>query len=257
MAHTGRPPRTAIIAIVLVVVAIAVGAWWWFTQRAAVDEQVLSGTIEGTEYRVAPTLAGRIETVTAAEGDQVSAGDVLVRLDNDAFVLQLKQAQAAVRAAKAQVSQAQDDGTDAEVAAAKAQLDQARAGVDLAKVQVRYTVVKAPHDGVVVAVSSNAGENASPGKTVLTLLDQTAPYARFYVPETRIGDIALGDTVRIVTSDGLMHDAKVDFIASQAEFTPTNVETDEQRAKLVYEVRASIDDPDAALKPGMPVDVSF
>lgn len=257
MAQAHRPPRAAIAIVVLVLVAAAVGAWWWFTQRTTGAEQTLSGTIEGTEYRVAPAIAGRIETVTVAEGDRVKAGDVLVRLDDDAFRLQIKQAQAGVRAAKAQVTQAKDDGTDAEVAAAKAQLEQAKAAVELAKVQLRYATVKSPHAGIVVAVSGNAGENASPGKTVLTLLDQAGPYVRFYVPETRIGEIALGDKVRTVASDGRIYDATVDFIAAQAEFTPTNVETKEQRAKLVYETRASIDEPNEFLKPGMPVDVSF
>lgn len=257
MADKHRPPKAAIAAVVLVIVAAAIGGWWWFTQRGAAQEEALSGIVEGTEYRVAPTLAGRIETVTVAEGDEVKAGQVVVRLDDDAFVLQLKQAQAAQRAAQAQLDQAKDDGTDAEIAAARAQLDQAKAAVSLAKVQLSYAVVKAPHAGVVTVVSGNAGENASPGRTVLTLLDQSAPYVRFYVPETKIGDVALGDTVRLVTSDGTTYDAEVDFIATQAEFTPTNVETQEQRAKLVYEVRATVAEPEETLKPGMPVDVSF
>lgn len=256
MAHAGRPPRAAIAALLFVVLVAAVGSWWWFTQRRTSADETLSGTIEGTEYRVAPTVAGRIETVTVSEGDAVEAGEVLVRLDDEAFRLQLDQARAAVRAARAQLEQARDDGTDAEIEAAKAQLDQARAAVSLAKVQVRYAVVTAPHDGIVVAVTGNAGENASPGRTVLTLLDQAAPYVRFYVPETRIGKIAVGDAVRL-DANGTGYEARVAFVAAQAEFTPTNVETKEQRAKLVYEVRATVASPDDTLKPGMPVDVAF
>lgn len=257
MAHTNRPPRAAIVAVVVVLIAAAYGAWWWFTQRGGETGRTFSGTIEGTEYRVAPAIAGRIETVTAGEGDGVEAGEVLVRLDNDAFSLQVRQAEAAVRAASAQVRQARDDGTDAEVDAAEAQLDQAKAAVSLAKVQLGYTVVKAPHAGVVVALAGNVGENASPGRTVLTILDTEEPFVRFFVPETRIGELALGDTVTVTTLEGDTYEARVGFIASQAEFTPNNVETEEQRAKLVYEARATIAQPRDTLKPGMTVDVAF
>lgn len=257
MAHTRRPPKAAIPVVIVVLALASYGAWLWFSERGSEAEQTFVGTIEGTEYRVAPAIAGRIETVTVGEGDEVAARDELVRLDDGALALQVRQAEAGVRAARAKLSQAKDDGTDADVEAAKAGLEQARAALSIAKIQLGYAAVKAPHDGVVVAIAANVGENAAPGRTVLTLLDTAEPFVRFFVPETRISRVALGDSIRITTTEGEVYEARVDFIASQAEFTPNNVETKEQRAKLVYEARATVAQPKDTLKPGMTVDVAF
>ena len=81
---------------------------------------------------------------------------------------------------------------------------------------------------------------------------------RVFVPETRIGDVKVGQTATVTTdsSDG-RYPGTVEFIASQAEFTPNNVETKDQRVKLVYEVRVRVTDTSGTLKAGMPVDVTF
>ena len=253
-----RPP-VAVIVVVLLLVAAGVGYWWWNTQQPAQsDALAASGSVEVTEFQIAPAMAGRIETVTVAEGDRVKAGAVIATLDKRALALQLAQAKEGVKAAEAGVTQAQNDGTDAEVAAAKARLAQAKAGVKLAEVQLSYAVVTAPHAGVVVAVAVNAGQNASPGKTMATVSDTENLFVRVFVPETRIGDVKSGAKVEVTTdSSDETYPGVVTFIASQAEFTPNNVETKEQRVKLVYEVRIRISDPSGTLKAGMPVDVAF
>ena len=135
---------------------------------------------------------------------------------------------------------------------------QANAAVKLAQVQLGYATVKAPHDGVVTAVAANAGQNAAPGRTLATIADTNNLFVRVFVPETRIGDVKLGATVKATTdSSDTTYSGAVEFIASQAEFTPNNVETKEQRVKLVYEVRVRISDTSGTLKAGMPVDVTF
>ena len=249
----------AAIIVVVLVAAIAGGYWWWFSQQAA-ENGVLAaaGAIEATEYQVAPAMAGRVTTVTVGEGDSVRAGQTLVTLDESALELQLEQASQGVNAAKAQLDSAEDSGTDAEVAAAKARLAQAEAAVQLARVQLAYATVAAPHDGVVVAVATNEGQNASPGKTLITLSDPLDLFVRVFVPETRIGDAKLGQSVRVTTdSSDDEYPGKVVFIASESEFTPNNVETKEQRVKLVYAVRVRVSDDSGTLKAGMPVDVTF
>ncbi len=235
------------------------GYWWWSSQQTATNGALTaSGAVEQTEYQIAPAMAGRIETVTVGEGDTVEAGAVIASLDKRALALQLAQANAGVDAAKAAVTQAKDDGTDAEVKAAKARLTQARAAVKLAKVQLTYAVVTAPQAGVVSAVAANAGQNASPGKTIATISDTNDLFVRVFVPETRIGDVKLGATATVNTdSSDVTYPGTVEFIASQAEFTPNNVETKEQRVKLVYEVRVRLSDTSGVLKAGMPVDVTF
>lgn len=253
-----RPP-VAVIVVVLLLVAGGLGYWWWSTQQPAQsDALTASGSVEVTEFQIAPAMAGRVETITVAEGDIVKAGAVIATLDKRALALQLTQAKEGVKAAAAGVTQADNDGTDAEVAAAKARLAQAKAGVKLAEVQLTYAVVTAPHAGVVIAVASNAGQNASPGRTLVTVSDTENLFVRVFVPETRIGDVKLGAKVDVTTdSSEETYPGVVTFIASEAEFTPNNVETKEQRVKLVYEVRIRIADPSGTLKAGMPVDVGF
>lgn len=253
-----RPPVAAVV-IVFLLVAAGLGYWWWSSQQVAESGALsASGAVEATEYQIASAMAGRIETVTVGEGDSVKTGDVIAVLDKRALELQLAQAAEGVKAAEAGVTQAEDDGTDAEVVAAKARLAQAKAGVKLAQVQMDYATVTAPHAGVVVAVAANAGQNASPGKTLATISDAENLFVRVFVPETRIGDVKLGAKVKVTTdSSDATYPGTVEFIASQAEFTPNNVETKEQRVNLVYEVRLRVADTSGTLKAGMPVDVVF
>ena len=254
-----KPPMIAVAVIVVLLVAGGLGYWWWSTRQAATNGPLTaSGAVEQTEYQIAPAMAGRIETVTVGEGDRVEAGALIATLDRRALQLQLEQADAGVSAAKAAVTQAKNDGTKAEVRAAKARVTQAQAAVSLAKVQLGYADVTAPQAGVVSAVSANAGQNASPGKTIATISDTNDLFVRVFVPETRIGDVKLGATATVKTdSSDVTYPGTVEFIASQAEFTPNNVETKEQRVKLVYEVRVRLKDTSGVLKAGMPVDVTF
>lgn len=253
-----RPP-VAVIVVVVLLVAAGVGYWWWSAQQSTQEGSLTaSGSVEATEFQIAPAMAGRITTVTVSEGETVSPGAVIATLDKRALALQLSQARQGVKAAEAAVRQAKDSGTDAEVDAARARLEQAKANVKLAQVQLTYAVVTAPHAGVVAAVAANAGQNASPGKTLVTVADTGNLFVRVFVPETRIGDVRLGADAKVTTdSSDATYPGTVRFVASQAEFTPNNVETKEQRVKLVYEVRIGITDTSGTLKAGMPVDVAF
>jgi HlyD family secretion protein len=247
--------------IILVLVLLAGGGgwlWWQGRPTASAGALVATGAVEAKEYQVAPALAGRIRSVSVAEGDRVTKGQKLIVLDAKAFELQLTQAREGVKAAKAAVTNARDDGSKADVTAAKARLAQAQAAVSLAKVQLGYATITAPHAGTVVTVTANAGQNASPGRTLITLTDPSDLSVRVFVPETRIGTVAIGQPVTVV-SDGSStgFDGTVSFIASESEFTPNNVETREQRVKLVYEVRVRLADSTGVLKSGMPVDVTF
>lgn len=258
MATHKRPPIPVIVAVVLLLAGG--GFWWWWTTNHSTEADGTlraSGTAEAREYPVAPALTGRIDEVRVAEGDTVAAGDELVVLDHRALDLQVQQAKQGVKAAKAAVSNAEDDSdaTKADVTAAKARLAQAEAAVDLANLQRGFASVTAPRDGQVVSLAANAGQNAAPGRTLLTLSDPSEVFVRVFVPEPRIGEVKIGQQVG-VTSSGLATDGSVTFIASQAEFTPNTVQTEDQRATLVFEVRIRVADPDA-LRAGMPADVTF
>ncbi len=256
MAKSHRPPKPAIIAVVLTLVAGGLFAWWWFTRPSEAESaRDATGSVEAATYDVASVIAGRVTGVKATEGARVKQGEVLVVLDDSSLKLQVEQAAQGVNAAKAAVTQAADDG-QAAVAAAQARLKQAEAGLQLTRVQLAYATITAPQAGIVVTVTTNVGQTAAPGRTLVTIMDPSNLFVRAYVPEPKLGEVKIGGTA-VATASGTDYPGSVTFVATEAQFTPNNVETTEQRAKLVFEVRVKVTDDSGRLKPGMPVDVRF
>lgn len=263
MAETKSHRRPPIPVIVLLVLAlIGGGLWWWWssTQTETAAAATLSGNVEADQYQITPALAGRVTAIKVAEGDQVKQGDTLVQLDTKALKLQLSQAKEGVTAAKAAVKNAKNDSdaTKADVKAARARQKQAEAAVKLVRVQLGYATITAPVDGTVVSVIGNVGQNAAPGKTVLTLTAPSSLFVRVFVPETEVGQVKIGQAASVTTDSSTeTFPGSVSFIASESEFTPNNIQTEDQRTKLVYEVRVKLDDTTGTLKAGMPVDVTL
>jgi HlyD family secretion protein len=119
--------------------------------------------------------------------------------------------------------------------------------------------IRSPIDGVVLDRAVEPGELTSPGSTLLTVANLYQLTLTVYVPEDRYGQISLGQ-VYSVTVDSFPNEVfpgKVTHIADQAEFTPRNVETVEGRKNTVFAIRLTLENPNLALKPGMPADVNF
>jgi HlyD family secretion protein len=146
------------------------------------------------------------------------------------------------------------------VAAQRAVVDQAGAAVQQTDAALANAVITAPFDGVVSVRDREAGETVGAGAPVLTIVNLADRWVRIYVSENRLGAIRIGQAATI-TSDtypGKRYAGSVSFIASQAEFTPRNVQTTEERVKLVYAVKVRVSGDSAnELKPGMPVDVQL
>ncbi len=144
------------------------------------------------------------------------------------------------------------------IAAQRAALEQAEAALRAVEATLDNMVIRAPFAGIVTVRHREPGEVIAPGSPVLSLLNQDDRWVRIYIPETRIGAVQLGQPAKITadTYPDRIYGGQVVFIASEAEFTPKNVQTSEERVKLVYAVKVRItDDPTYDLKPGMPADV--
>ncbi len=116
----------------------------------------------------------------------------------------------------------------------------------------------APFAGVVTVRHREPGEIVAAGSAVVTLMNPDDRWVRIYVPENRLGKVAVGQRAEISsdTFPGRRYDGQVAFISSTAEFTPKNVQTTEERVKLVYAVKVRVTgDPGEELKPGLPADV--
>jgi len=142
------------------------------------------------------------------------------------------------------------------VAVAKANIDSAAQSLDLARMVLGYTVLRAPFDGVILVRQAELGEVVAPQTPIVTLADLDHVWLRAYVNEPDIGKVRYGQPVTVTTDTypDKRYAGRIAFISSQAEFTPKSVETHEERVTLVYRIRVDIDNPTHELVTGMPAD---
>ena len=185
--------------------------------------------------------------------------------------LQVPIRQEDVRAMQAAVNQAQAAVANAEagytvvaqrrqdLAAAQAQLVQAQAALRYAEIQLGYATVAAPIDGIVLTKNVQEGEVVAAGAAVYTLVNPGDMWLRVFIPEDQIGRVHPGQRAQIAvdTFPGRTFAAHVSEVRSQAEFTPGNVQTKEDRVKLVFGVKLQLDNRYGELKPGMPADATI
>ncbi|HSA95433.1 MAG TPA: efflux RND transporter periplasmic adaptor subunit [Acidobacteriota bacterium] len=289
-----------------------------------------SGTIEAIEVNVASKVSGQVETLAVDEGSRVAPGDTLAVIDHAALDIQLRQAQAGVRLAEAQLAllvkgarsedirqaeaalaqaeaslkPAEDDArrmrelvrtgsvtpkqaedADArltvaaaqraaaaealakvrrlarpeEVQAAEARLAQAQAAADLLAKTIADCTIAAPTAGIVTHKAIERGELVAPGSTVVTLSELDSVYVMIYLSERDMGRVRLGEAadVAIDAFPGRAFPGRITYISPEAEFTPKNVQTKEDRVKLVFGVKVEIENKDGLLKPGLPADATI
>lgn len=167
-----------------------------------------------------------------------------------------EQAQAKVGEAQAKLDELEAGPTAEEVSLAEAQLRQADAGVALIDARIEQLTLRASMDGIVGTRSAQVGETAAAGNPLLTIVNLDEVTLVLYIPVNRIGQVQIGQRVE-VTVDSFPERTfigHVDSIAGEAEFTPRNVQTEEERVNLVFAVDVSIPNPDHLLKPGLPAD---
>ncbi|MBI4491295.1 MAG: HlyD family efflux transporter periplasmic adaptor subunit [Chloroflexi bacterium] len=223
-------PKSKIVRPVLGLVVLAALAWGgveiW---RAAQPPGPLaaSGTVEADEVLLGSEVGGRLVALRVEEGRSVSEGDVVARLDDGLLQLQLRQVDAAARA----------------------QLE----------LQADKYLIRSPTSGVATRVLARAGEVVSPGQTIATVADLSRLKLTVYVLERDLGQVRVGQRVSITADPfpGRTFAGTVTSINTRAEFTPRNVQTQRDRLNLVFGIKLRVDNPEGALKPGMPLDAAF
>jgi len=146
-----------------------------------------------------------------------------------------------------------------EIRSAGDRRDAAAAQVDLLRKKVRDCSLTAPSNGTVTLRAVEPGELVTIGTNVvrITYLDKVT--LMIYVNEGNLGRVKLGDKaeVTIDSAPGRMFEGRIVYISPSAEFTPKNVQTKEERTKLVFGVKIEVDNPDGTLKPGLPADATI
>ena len=163
---------------------------------------------------------------------------------------------AQVGSARAQLDLAMAGPTRDVIEAARSQVRQAAAALAEARTQSQQTRLYAPADGVVTVKYREVGEVLTPGGAVVRVADLSRVWLRVYVPLPDLGRVQIGQsaTVRADSFPGKDYAGTVTSIREEAEFTPKNVQTAEERVKLVYGIRIDVDNRSGELKPGMPAD---
>ena len=111
--------------------------------------------------------------------------------------------------------------------------------------------------GIVTAKLIDAGETVAPRTALVVVTDLDHAWANLYVDEPLVPQLKLGQQLAIVTDGGQSLNGTITFISPRAEFTPRNVQTAEERSKLVYRIKVTTDNKDGVLKTGMPVEGRF
>jgi len=217
------------------------------------DEKKIDLEDAQKDYDDALTTDGA-KDVMEARADAVIAQETF-----DSAVDKLRALQTGTNSPEVQTAAKAVDQAQAQLDLAQASVTAAQANLDMINTQMDKLTVYAPMDGVILTRSIHVGEVAQAGAATMTIADLSKLTVTVYLPEDRYGEVNVGDEVSF-TADSFPNQtfsAVVTRIADQAEFTPRNVQTKEERQTTVYAIELEVNNPDGKLKPGMPVDVTF
>ena len=269
--------RLIIVGLVLVV-CIAVTVIYRMNNPGTLDALMLSGNVEVTEVNIGFKIPGRVITLYTDEGRMVKKGDKIAELDSAELESVVTQNRASVLNAEAQFDKAKNDFErftklyqDSVISpqqmdtartaydVANSQLKMSRAALKTSEVRLRDSVIYATLNGIVLRKNIEEGETVGPGTSIFTVGDLENPWIKVYVKEDKLGQVKLGQTAQVMTDSypGKKYEGTVTYISSEAEFTPKNVQTQEERVKLVFGVKVSVKNVNNELKPGMPADVKI
>ena len=163
------------------------------------------------------------------------------------------------RSAQETLSLVKEGPRKEDIQAAEHRVQQAKAIMNTSEERLKDTTLFAPISGVVLRKNVELGEILSAGTPVFTIGDLENPWVKVYVKEDRLGQVKLGQKadVRVDSFKNKTYEGTVTFISSEAEFTPKNVQTEEERVKLVFGVKVKVKNENGELKPGMPADVKI
>ena len=218
------------------------------------------GWVEADMIFVSPDETGRVTKLNVREGDEVKVGDLLYTVDDDLQQADLNQNNATLANAKQTYDRAAmlsktGAGTQATLDAAVSALRVAEARVVTSETRLARRKGFAPVAGTVQQIYFREGEMVPAQRPVLSIMPPGNMKLRFFVSETELPKLAIGDEVR-VTCDNCSPDltARIYFIATQAEYTPPVIYSLDERNKLVYLIQARPARPDA-LRVGQPISV--
>lgn len=320
-------PKKAIIGVIIIAIIAVAAIIAKYHTRPVPTSLKVSGTIEVTSVALSFKVAGRLVERKVDEGEVVSAGQIIGRLEDNELKDERNSRSAEERALKAALADLEAGSRREEIAQGEAvlarmksdserlakdyarseelfkreviplkDLEAVRAGRDaaaaavteteqrlkllkigprpdavrqararaegasamkaIAETRLSQSILTTPLSGLVLSKHAEPGEMLAVGAPVITVAKMDEVWLRAYIPESELGRVKVGQTAHVTVDSwpGRNFEGRISFIASEAEFTPKNVQTEKERVKLVYRIKITLPNPKGELKPGMPAD---
>lgn len=226
---------------------------WERAQTLYKDDDISTSQYDNSRTRFDSTAANLKQTKEQA--GLVQAGPRSETIESASA--QVERARASLK--MGQANSIETTRREQEITARRADIERARAQIALVDTQLADTIAVSPIDGMVLVKAADVGEVLAPGTSVVTVGDIEHPWLRAYIREQDLGRVKVGSKARVTTDSfpGKAYDGRVSFVSSEAEFTPKQIQTAEERVKLVYRVKIDIDNPRHELKSNMPADAEI
>jgi HlyD family secretion protein len=214
-------------------------------------------------------IAGGAAQVTQAEADLAGAQKDLDRMQGlldrgsgtpkarDDARTRRDVAAARLKGARETLARLKNGSRPEEIASARARVGVSDARIAQLEQQRTDATIVSPTAGVVTEKIAEPGELLQAGAPLCVITDLADAWLTVYIGEPDLGRIRIGQKAEVVTDDGQNRQGRITFVASKAEFTPRNVQTRDERVKLVYKVKVGLDNRDGLFKPGMPAEARF
>ena len=224
--------------------------------RAQADSAAAEVAAAESELRAAAADLKRFEALLASNaGSRKQRDDAATR--REVAEARLQSAKERARASAEALARVRAGARREEIAAAEARLAVVDAQIAALRKSLEDASVQAPVAGVVTDRLADPGELVAPRTPLVVVSDLDRAWANVYVDEPIVPTLKLGQTITLVTDAQQRIEGRVTYISPRAEFTPRNVQTAEERTKLVYRVKVTADNRDGVLKPGMPVEAEI
>jgi HlyD family secretion protein len=235
------------------------------SQRAAASAQVDAARAQRGALAAQLEIARRtLDRTKRLIEQQAATAQQLDQAERDVRVLEdqvrAQDAQIAAYERQVTVHTGQLDAIDAQGRTAVRQARSASAQVGLVEDRLRKTSVTNPAAGTVLTTYAEAGEFVQPGQPLYAIADLSEVDVRAYLTEPQLAQVRIGQEVQVtldVVNERQSLPGTITWIASEAQFTPTPVQTRDERADLVYAIKVRVKNDKRLLKLGMPVDVQF
>jgi len=218
------------------------------------EDNRYTATIESDSYNISAEIGGKLSVINLVEGQEVSPGEKVAKLDTRLYSLQKKQAEIARNSAVLKKDALPTTAPDNMIKQADNGIEASQNAIDLAQLQIAKTDISSDFKGIVTEIFVNSGEMITPGMIIAKVTNNSEKFSKIYVEESKRHEVKIGQELGIYFNEKQIGKGKITFISPMSEFTPKNTETKSGKEKTVFQVKLSILDNEDIV-PGMMVDV--